>query len=93
MEHFLGEDRITKLSDKDRLSCEGLITIEECVKAQALNTFEKGKIPDFFLLLVVEGYKFVYFNKGKRTSFVSHVYKNGHHGNETYLRQGMRDRP
>ena len=44
--HFLGEARITKLSEEDRLSCEGLITIEECVKA--LNTFEKGKTPDFF---------------------------------------------
>ena len=40
LENFLGQARITKLSEEDRLSCEGLITIEECVKA--LNTFEKG---------------------------------------------------
>ena len=62
LEHFLGEDRITKLSDKDRLSCEGLITIEECVKAQALITFEKGKIPDFFfpsLLKVINSFIFI----------------------------------
>ena len=45
--NFLGQARITKLSEEDRLSCEGLITIEECVKA--LNTFEKGENPDFFL--------------------------------------------
>ena len=44
--NFLGQARITKLSEEDRLSCEGLITIEECVKA--LDTFEKGKNPDFF---------------------------------------------
>ena len=41
LKHFLGPARITKLSEEDRLSCEGLITIEECVKA--LDTFEKGK--------------------------------------------------
>ena len=46
--NFLGQARITKLSEEDRLSCEGLITIEECVKA--LDTFEKGKNPDFFFL-------------------------------------------
>ena len=85
--HFLGEARITKLSEEDRLSWEGLISIEECVKA--LDTFEKGKTPDFFLPLIVKGNKFVYFNKGKHTSLVSRVYKNGHHGNETYLRQGI----
>ena len=45
--NFLGQARITKLSEEDRLSCEGLITIEECVKA--LDTFEKGKNPDVFL--------------------------------------------
>ena len=89
--HFLGEARITKLSEEDRLSCEGLITIEECVKA--LDTFEKGKTPDFFLPLVVKGNKFVYLTKEN-----IHHYKNGHHGNETYLRQGIllfkvRDRP
>ena len=94
--HFLGEARITKLFEEDRLSWEGLITTEECVKA--LDTFEKGKTPDFFLPLVVKGNKFIYFNKGKHTSFASRVYKNGHHGKETYLRQGIllfkvRDRP
>ena len=46
LENILGQARITKLSEEDRLSCEGLITIEECVKA--LDTFEKGKNPDFF---------------------------------------------
>ena len=69
--NFLGQARITKLSEEDRLSCEGLITIEECVKA--LDTFEKRKNPDFFSLLVIKGYKFVYFNKGKHTSFTSRV--------------------
>ena len=43
LEHFLGHARIKKLSEEDGLSCEGLITIEESVKA--LDTFEKGKIP------------------------------------------------
>ena len=73
--NFLGQARITKLSEEDRLSCEGLITIEECVKA--LNTFEKGKNPDFFPPLVIKGNEFVYFNKGKHTSFASRVYENG----------------
>ena len=35
---------LKKLSEEDRrLSCEGLTTIEESVKAQ--DTFEKGKTP------------------------------------------------
>ena len=85
--NFLGQARITKLSEEDRLSCEGLITIEECVKA--LDTFEKGKNPDFFPLFVIKGNEFVYFNKGKHTSFASCVYENGHHRNRTYLRQGI----
>ena len=72
--NFLGQARITKLSE-DRLSCEGLITIEECV--QALDNFEKGKNPDFFPPLVIKGNEFVYFNKGKHTSFASRVYENG----------------
>ena len=74
MGNFLGQARITKLSE-DRLSCEGLITIEECV--QALDNFEKGKNPDFFPPLVIKGNEFVYFNKGKHTSFASRVYENG----------------
>ena len=85
--NFLGQARITKLSEEDRLSCEGLITIEECVKA--LDTFEKGKNPDFFPPLVIKGNEFVHFNKGKHTSFTSRVEENGHHGNRTYLRQGI----
>ena len=48
LENFLGQARITKLSEEDRLSCEGLITIEECVKA--LDTFEKVKESRFFFL-------------------------------------------
>ena len=75
MGNFLGQARITKLSEEGRLSCEGLITIEECVKA--LDTFEKGKNPDFFPPLVIKGNEFVYFNKGKHTSFASRVYENG----------------
>ena len=43
--NFLGQARITKLSEEDRLSCEGLTTIEECVKA--LDNFEKERIPIF----------------------------------------------
>ena len=34
---------IPKLPEEERLSCEGRVTIEECVKA--LNTFENGKTP------------------------------------------------
>ena len=71
LENFLGQTRITKLSEEDRLSYEGLITIEECVKA--LDTFEKGNNPDFFLPLVIKGNEFVHFNKGKHTSFTSRV--------------------
>ena len=69
--NFLGQARITKLSEEDRLSCEGLITIEEYVKA--LDTFEKRKNPDSFLPLVIKGNEFVHFNKGKHTSFTSRV--------------------
>ena len=43
LEHFLGQASILKLSEEERLSCEGRITIEECVKA--LDTFENGKTP------------------------------------------------
>ena len=43
LEHFLGQASILKLSEDERLSCEGRITIEECVKA--LDTFENGKTP------------------------------------------------
>ena len=43
LEHFLGQPSIPKLSEEERLSCEGRITIEECVKA--LDTFENGKTP------------------------------------------------
>ena len=43
LEHFLGQDSIPQLPEVERLSCEGRITIEECVKA--LNTFENGKTP------------------------------------------------
>ena len=43
LEHFLGQDSIPKLPEEERLSCEGRITIEECVKA--LDTFENGKTP------------------------------------------------
>ena len=41
MEHFLGQARIPKLSQEERLSCEGRMTIEECFKAP--DTFENGK--------------------------------------------------
>ena len=43
LEHFLGQSSILKLPEEERLSCEGRITIEECVKA--LGTFENGKTP------------------------------------------------
>ena len=43
LEHFLGQPSIPKLPEEERLSCEGRITIEECVKA--LGTFENGKTP------------------------------------------------
>ena len=42
LKHFLVQARITKLSEEDRLSCEGLITIEKCVKA--LDTFENERL-------------------------------------------------
>ena len=75
LEHFLGEARITKLSKEDRLSCEGLITIEECV--QALDTFEEGKTPDFFLPLIVKSNKFVFLTK-----------ENIHHSLVAYIKMG-----
>lgn len=40
---FLGQASIPKLSEEERLSCEGRITIDECVKA--LDSFENGKTP------------------------------------------------
>ena len=40
---FLGNSNIPRLSQEERLSCEGQITIEECVKA--LDTFDTGKTP------------------------------------------------
>ena len=43
LEHFLGQASILKLSEEERLSCEGRKIIEECVKA--LDTFENGKTP------------------------------------------------
>ena len=43
LEHFLDQASIPKLSEEGRLSCEGQITIEECVKT--LDTFENGKTP------------------------------------------------
>ena len=43
LEHFLGQSSIPKLPEEERLSCEGRITIEECVKA--LDTFENGRTP------------------------------------------------
>ena len=43
LEHFLGQASIPNLAEEERLSCEGRITIEECVKA--LDTFENGKTP------------------------------------------------
>ena len=43
LEHFLGQPSIPKLPEEERLSCEGRITIEECVKT--LDTFENGKTP------------------------------------------------
>ena len=43
LELFLGQSSIPKLSEEERLSCEGRITIEECVKA--MDTFENGKTP------------------------------------------------
>ena len=41
LKHFLSQPSIPKLPEEERLSCEGRITIEECVKA--LDTFENGK--------------------------------------------------
>ena len=38
LENFLGRRRTPKLPEEERLSCEGRITIKECVKA--LDTFE-----------------------------------------------------
>ena len=42
-EQFFSEVDIPKLSEEERLSCEGQIATEECVKA--LDTFENGKTP------------------------------------------------
>ena len=43
LHHFLGNSNIPRLSQEERLSCEGQMTIEECVKA--LDTFDTGKTP------------------------------------------------
>ena len=43
LDQFLGNPNIPALSVEDRLSCEGEITTEECVKA--LDTFDNGKTP------------------------------------------------
>ena len=42
-EQFFSEVDIPNLSEEERLSCEGQIATEECVKA--LDTFENGKTP------------------------------------------------
>ena len=43
LHHFLGNSNIPRLSQEERLSCEGQMTIEECIKA--LDTFDTGKTP------------------------------------------------
>ena len=43
LDHFLGNASIPALSEEERLSCEGQITKEECIKA--LDTFDTGKTP------------------------------------------------
>jgi len=43
LDQFLGNPNIPVLSVEERLSCEGEITTEECVKA--LDTFDNGKTP------------------------------------------------
>ena len=40
LDHFLGNSNIPRLSQEEGLSCEGQITLEECVKA--LDTFDTG---------------------------------------------------
>ena len=40
---FFGQPGIPNLSEEERPSCEGRISIEECVRA--LDTFESGKTP------------------------------------------------
>ena len=43
LDQFLGNPNIPALSVEKRLSCEGEIATEECVKA--LDTFDNGKTP------------------------------------------------
>lgn len=43
LDNFLGHVNIPALSEEERLSCEGQITTEECVKA--FHTFDTGKTP------------------------------------------------
>lgn len=43
LEHFLGKAGIPKLSEEERLSCEGRIIGDGCVKK--LNIFKNGKTP------------------------------------------------
>ena len=43
LDPFLANPNIPALSEEERLSCEGQIMIEECVKA--LDTFDAGKTP------------------------------------------------
>ena len=43
LDPLLGNPNVLALTEEERLSCEGQIMIEECVKA--LDTFEAGKTP------------------------------------------------
>ena len=43
LHHVVGNSNIPRLSQGERLSCEGQITIDECVKA--LDTFDTEKTP------------------------------------------------
>ena len=50
IDSFLGDLNIPKLSEEQKLSCEGKITREEC--ALLLETFQNDKTPCFFFLFV-----------------------------------------
>ena len=53
-EHFLVQASIPKLTEEERLSCEGRITIEECVKALDILKMERlAYLPSFTKLFGV----------------------------------------
>ena len=79
LDQFLGNPNIPVLSVEERLSCEGEITTEECVKA--LDTFDNGKSPGNDGI-PVEFYKTFWYSVGLfMTEVFSHSFELGQMSN------------